>query len=238
MIKVPTGELKQRLERIKEMIEERDLDGLYITNTTTFKYLLDYYYIQTERPAALLIDKNADVYFFGPEMEKEHVFMQSPLVKESYGYPNYPGEKHPLKHFAEWTQKILKGNCLGTDNMSLYPEYWGFKGILPGELLKGMELVDMHRELYDMRKIKSPVEHELLRESSKWGNLAHRLLQRYTEPGRYDFEIASRASAEAAVAMMEAFGHDMTPGINYPPDISAGFRGQVGEHSFFPTRFQ
>ncbi|MEM0136128.1 MAG: Xaa-Pro peptidase family protein [Thermoplasmatales archaeon] len=234
MIRVPLEELKIRIDRIKQMMEKRKLDGLYITNTTTFKYLLDYYYIQTERPAAILIDKNADIFFLGPMLEKDHVLIQTPLVKESYGYPDYPGEKHPLKYFSEWINRILKGKRLGTDNMSLYPEYMGFRGISINTILPGFELIDLHRELYDMRKIKSPVEQDLLRESAKWGNLAHRLLQKYTEPGKYDFEIGARAATETGIILMETFGLDFKPAINYPLEIEAGFRGQVGEHSYYP----
>lgn len=234
MFKVPTEELKRRHQRIKEFMDKEKLDGLYITNTTTFKYLLDYYYIQTERPASILIDSNLDIYYFGPIMEREHIMLQTPFVKEAYSYPDYPGEKHPMKYFVEWIEQILKGRRLGTDSTGLYPEIWGFQGIPVKETLRGFDLVDAHRELYNMRKIKSPVEQELLRESSKWGNLAHRLLQKYTQPGKYDFEVGSKASTEAKVAAMDAFGRDSNPGITFPLEIHAGFRGQIGKHSYFP----
>ncbi len=234
MIQIPKSELVRRLERTKEIMDAKRLDALYITSTTTFKYLLDYYYIQTERPAAILLDKDLNVYFFGPEMERDHVHIQTPLVKEAFGYPDYPGEKHPMKLFGDWIEKLASGKRLGVDNMSLYPGVWGFKPLPAGEVLPGYDLIDVSDDLYNMRKIKSPVEQAMLRESSKWGNLAHSLLQKYTEPGKYDFEIGFRASSEASVAVMEAFGRDSSPPINYPLEIEAGFRGQVGEHSYYP----
>lgn len=234
MIRVSTGELRRRHARIGKVMETKSLDAVYITNTTTFKYLADYFYIQSERPAALLMDRNLDLYFFGPEMEREHVLLQCPSIKGSYGYPDYPGKKHPLKFFGEWIQEISKGKRIGADNVNLYSNYWGFQGIPVKEVLPGYELTDVATDIYSMRKIKSEEEQALMRESSKWGNLAHGLLQRYTEAGKYDFEVAFRATAEASVAAMDAFGKDYRPAINYPVAVHAGFRGQVGEHSYYP----
>lgn len=234
MIRVSTQELKRRQERIATLMEKKNLDAVYFTNTTTFKYLADYYYIQSERPAALLMDKNLDLYFFGPIMEKDHVLMQCPVIKESFGYPDYPGEKHPLRHFAEWIKEVTVGKNIGVDNPRLYPGFWGFKGLPVEELLPGYKLTDIASDIYDMRRIKSYEEQELMRESSKWGNLAHRLLQKYTVPGVYDFEISAKATAEASAAAMNAFGRDSKPPINFPVSVHAGFRGQVGEHSYYP----
>ena len=234
MIRVSLSELKGRLKKIGEIIVNKNLGGIYISNATTFKYIADYFYIPTERPAAFFIDRDLQLHFFGPELEKEHVLTQSPLIKDSYGYPDYPGVKHPLALFSDWISELSRGKRIGTDNKSLYGGVWGFKGLPPEEILKGFEMIDVSQEIYNFRKIKSNEEIELMRESSKWGNLAHRLLQEYTEPDRFDFEISSIASTEACVAAMNAFGMDVVPPINYPISIGAGFRGQVGEHTYFP----
>ena len=234
MFKVPNDELRRRLDKLGEIMEKNKLDGLYITNATTFKYLINYFYIQTERPAALLVDRNLDVYFLGPIMEEEHVLSQSNIIKGTMVYPDYPGESHPFKHFANSIHGIIKGKCLGVDNSRLYPEISGFRGIPPIEVLPNIKLVDLHRELYDMRKIKSPIEQELLRESSRWGNLAQALLQKYTEPGKYGFEVSSKATNEAKIAATEMFAKHSKPPLNYPLDIYARITGAVGPHSYHP----
>ncbi|MEM0135380.1 MAG: Xaa-Pro peptidase family protein [Thermoplasmatales archaeon] len=234
MIKLPQSEFTNRIEKLGELMDEKKLDAIYISNTTTFKYLADYYYIQTERPAAMLMDKNLDIHFFGPVMEKEHVLMQCPLIKDSLTYPDYPGEKHPLVYFAEWIKEFVKEGSLGTDNMNLYPGYWGFEPSFTMHSLSGIKLFNISKDIFEMRKIKSKNEQEIMRESSKWGNLAHSLLQKYTAPGLFDFDIESRASSQANLAAMYAFGRDFSPPINFPLSIHAGFRGQVGEHSYYP----
>lgn len=234
MIKLPQIEFKKRIEKLGAVMQEKNLNGIYVSNITTFKYLTDYYYIQTERPAAMLLDKNLEIHFFGPVMEKEHILMQCPLIKDSFGYPDYPGEKHPLTYFSEWIKEIVKDGSLGTDNLNLYPGYWGFKPPSSSKTLLNLKLVDVNNDIFEMRKIKSKNEQEIMRESSKWGNLAHSLLQKYTNPGMFDFEIESKASTEANLAAMYSFGRDIRPPINYPLSIHAGFRGQVGEHSYYP----
>ncbi len=234
MIHVSKKELNSRIERLGKLMESRKLGGIYISSTTTFKYLADYFYIETERPAAIFIDRDLNLHFFGPEMEEKHVLMQSPVITDSFGYPDYPGEKHPLRFFSEWIESLSKGKKIGTDNTNLYGSFWGFRPTVSGDILKGYELTDISQDIYAMRKIKSAEEIELMRESSKWGNLAHRLLQEYTQPGKFDFEISAQASVEANVQAMYAFGMDSRPNINYPLSIGAGFRGQVGEHSYYP----
>ena len=54
--------------------------------------------------------------------------------------------------------------------------------------------------------IKSEAEIALIRESVRWGNLAHRLLQRYTRVGVTETEVSQRASDEATFAMLDAIG--------------------------------
>lgn len=227
MIRISKGELKRRVEKLGKLMSEKDLDAIYISGTTSFKYFADYFYIATERPAAFLIDKNLDIHFFGPVMEKEHVLGQCPNIKDSYGYPDYPGDKHPLKYFGEWTKNIVKEKKIGVDNPSFYSSGWGFKPIPVDEIVKGFTILSISEDLYNMRKIKSDEEIEIMRESSKWGNLAHNLLQEYIEPGKFDFEISYKASSEANKMAMYAFGMDTRPSINSPMEIGAGFRGRL-----------
>jgi Xaa-Pro aminopeptidase len=79
--------------------------------------------------------------------------------------------------------------------------------------------------------VKSPAEIELIKESCRWGNLAHRLLQKYSKPGLSEIEITSRATTEATMAMIETLGPEYRP---HGSPATAFFRGQVGEISAFP----
>ena len=76
---------------------------------------------------------------------------------------------------------------------------------------------------------KSPAEVELIRESARWCEAAHRLLQRYSAPGATEAEASLRAGHEATLAMFAAIGH--TGQYASSDGVSAGYRGQIGLRS-------
>ena len=76
---------------------------------------------------------------------------------------------------------------------------------------------------------KSPAEVELIRESARWCEAAHRLLQQYSVPGATEAEVSLRAGHEATLAMLAAIGH--TGQQSSSDGVSAGYRGQIGLRS-------
>jgi Xaa-Pro dipeptidase len=82
--------------------------------------------------------------------------------------------------------------------------------------------------------VKSEAELALIRESSKWANLAHRLLQRYTSVGLTETEVTQRASDEATVAMLQALGPLYRAQNPIFRGATAGYRGQIGRGSAIP----
>jgi len=139
-----------------------------------------------------------------------------------------------MRLFAEWFGELHLDNAVvGYDSTPGYVSHWGYRGPNLTELLPNTKFVNVADDIYSMRIIKSEVEIELLRESAKWANLAHSLLQDYTAPGLYDYEISLRASLDASIMMKKALGPNYKPlRSEYP--AYAGFRGQVGEHGAYP----
>ena len=82
--------------------------------------------------------------------------------------------------------------------------------------------------------IKSDAEIALIRESAKWGNLAHVLLQRYTRPGLTETEVSQRASNEATLAMLDAIGPIYRSQSMFSDGAEAGYRGQIGRNAAIP----
>ena len=82
--------------------------------------------------------------------------------------------------------------------------------------------------------IKSEAEVALIRESIRWANLAHRLLQRYTRVGATETEVAQRASDEATYAMLDAIGEIYRAQSFVSSGAHAGYRGQIGRNSAIP----
>jgi Xaa-Pro aminopeptidase len=99
--------------------------------------------------------------------------------------------------------------------------------------LREAKFVDVKDLVPSMRLVKSEEETTLMKESAKWANLAHTLLQEYTAEGLWDVEVSLAASQEACAIMKKALGPDYEP-LRKSSPVSAGFRGQIGEMSAIP----
>lgn len=214
-------------------MDEQDVGCFLLTNGNWFSYFTGFFYLVTERPAAMAITADR-IDFFGPAMEQAHLKTQTALVDSVATYLDYPGETHPAKHFAKWLKELKAGTRVGTDGATSFSGYWGYKGPKWSELLPGVKFLPMGDALYPMRQLKSINEQRLIRESIRWGDVAHRLLQKYTGPGLYDFEIAARASLEASMRAKVSLGPRFKASRWGLVPVHAGFRGQVGDHSVYP----
>jgi Xaa-Pro dipeptidase len=77
---------------------------------------------------------------------------------------------------------------------------------------------------------KSASEIALIRESARWCEYAHRLLQEYSRPGATEAEASLRAGQEATLAMLQELG-EVGGLLSSADGVSAGYRGQIGLRS-------
>ena len=231
---ISESEYKLRIERARKQLRRRRLDALYLTNGTSMFYLTGYSFISTERPAALVIPLDGEITFIGPRLEEDHVPLETTLIKNVRTYVDYPGEKHPIEHFAAFLKEMrLDKKRIGTDNKAGALGMWGYRGPTLAKKLAEAKFTDASDLVPNMRQVKSAQEIELMRESAKWANLAMTLLQEYTEEDLWDVDVALAATHETSVIMKKALGSDYVPKRNIIP-VSAGFRGQIGEMSAIP----
>ncbi|MEM2249388.1 MAG: Xaa-Pro peptidase family protein [Candidatus Bathyarchaeia archaeon] len=170
----------------------------------------------------------------GPLLEKDHVPLKTRLIEEVKTYLDYPGEKHPIEHFAEFLREMgLANKRIGIDNKAGATGIWGYKGPPITRKLPEAKFVNMADLVPKMLLIKSPAEIALIKESSKWANLAVSLLQEYITEGAWGVEVALAASLDASGIMKKTLGTDFEPLRNIFP-VSASFRGQIGEMSAIP----
>ncbi len=232
---ISESEHKKRIEQVIKTLARRKLDALYLTSGVSFFYLTGYSYIPTERPAALVIPIDGEITFIGPLLEVDHIPLKTRLIKNIRTYYDYPGKIHPIDCFARFLKDMgLADRRIGTDNMAGAAGIWGYSGPPITKKLPKSKFVLSKEIVENMRLVKSEEEIELIKESAKWANLAHSLLQEYTAPGLWDFDVAAAASHEALVIMKRALGPDYETQRwgRYP--TSAGFRGQVGEMAAIP----
>jgi len=231
---ISESEYKRRLDRVRKVLAKRKIDALYLTNGTSMFYLTGYSFISTERPAALIIPVDGKITFIGPLLEKDHIPLKTRMVEDIKTYIDYPGERHPIEHFVDFLKELdLAKKRIGIDNKAGAAAMWGYKGPPITKKLKEAKFVDMKDLVPSMRLTKSQEEIALMKESAKWANLAHSLLQEYTTEGLWDVEVALAASYEASVIMKKTLGPNYEP-LRRSSPVGAGFRGQIGEMSAIP----
>ncbi len=222
----------RRLGDARRELERRDLNGLVLFNPIQIFYLTGFSFIATERPIAFVVAQERTALFL-PRLEEEHV-VEHAIVDQVVAYPEYPSDVHPMRRLADLLTELgLARGRLGADGEG-YPGVMGYRGSRLGEVLPGCTIQVVRDLIEDMIKIKSAEEVALIRESARWGNLAHAYLQEYTRPGAVESEVGLRASHDATAAMIRALGPEYRPLSWTFPGAHAGFRGQVGKQSAIP----
>ncbi len=222
-MRIAEGELAGRREKLATRAGELGLDGVVLFEPQYVHYYTGFFFIPTERPIAFALAADGRGGMLVPRLELEHA-QANTAVQEVAHYDEYPGERHPMEGLLDALG--VRGD-LGADHDG-YPWIFGYRGPGLGEWTHVADLVE------DQMAIKSPAEIELLRESCKWANLAHTLLQRYTRVGITETEVETRASNEATAAMLDAIGPVYRAQSPYYSGAMAGYRGQIGRNASIP----
>ncbi|MFP3953669.1 MAG: M24 family metallopeptidase [Candidatus Acetothermia bacterium] len=228
-IKLSEEELATHRDGIKKVMDEKNIDLLCLFSPRDIFYLTGLYLIQTERPAGLLFDGKYTTAFV-PTLEREHV-EELGGVDEIIAYGEYPGETHPVEQLAGVIES-RNVEKLGVDSDG-YTGGMGYQGPSLSEVLE-VEIEELPRMIEDIMQVKTAEEIELIEESCRWGNLAHRYLQDYTEPGKTENDISTQASLDASRVMLKTLGEEYYSPKGASLPASAGFRGQIGKGSAIP----
>jgi Xaa-Pro aminopeptidase len=212
--RVPASEFETRLAGVRERLAEEDADAAVWFGATSIEYLTGFDHIQTERPVALAVtDERVEVTV--PRLEVERV-EGNPRIDAVHHYFDYP-QGRPIEQVAG----MLDG--LGAE--SALADADGAPGVMGYEGPKLSEFVDVDTQAWvdRMRWAKSDVEVTLIRESARWGNLAHRYLADFAEPGAHPATVSQRASMEASRAMLDTLGEEYVARTRGDGPARAGF---------------
>ena len=226
-------ELAARRTRLLDALAREQAPGICLFSPLHILYLTDFAFIPTERPLALILNAGGATTLFVPRLEKEHAesFADANRV---VAYPEYPGDVHPMSHLQNLLIELgLARGTLAVDRDG-YAGGFGYRGPALSELLPQIRIVKIGDVLDRLMSVKSAEEIALLRESARWGQLAHELLQRYTAAGQTELEISERACREATEQMVATLGPAYRPHGWMSAGAYAGFRGQIGPHSAVP----
>ena len=228
---IKQSEYEERLAGLAEHLLERKLTGAVLFDPYYVLYYAGFAFAPTERPIAFVLNAEGRGGMLVPRLEREHA-QANASVDHVADYPEYPSETHPTESLRELLEQMEVTGSFGADQDG-YPWVLGYRGPTLTELT-GTTPERITGFVEDQMAVKSGAEIALIRESAKWGNLAHALLQRYTRPGLTETEVSWRAGAEATHAMLDAIGPIYRGQSLLFEGASAGYRGQIGRNAAIP----
>ncbi len=221
---------ERKKDKLLSELKEEGLDALCLFSPNFIYNLTGFPFIPTERPIAYLLEEDKESIVI-PRLEKEHLEQRELDFEKVITYPDYPGERHPMKFVEDMIEeKDFEKIAVDQDG---YASGYGYFGPSLSELIDA-EIEDIRLKLEKFFSVKEPEEIELIEESAKWANLGLKHLQEETEPGMSEIEVSMRASMKASEAMIKTVGDkfEQTSTGGFP--VYVGYRGQVGKGSALP----
>jgi Xaa-Pro aminopeptidase len=230
-IAITPEEHRARCDVLLGRAQAAGLSGVVLFDPTYVLYYTGFAFVPTERPIACVLAGDGTRALVVPRLEVEHAESRSTLDRVEH-YPEYPGDPRADDVLRATLADMSLAGTIGADQDG-YPWILGYRGPTLSEL-SGAKVVRVVEQIEAQIAIKSEAEIALIRESVRWGNLAHRLLQRYTRVGVTETEVSQRASDEATFAMLDAIGEIYRAQSAFSSGAHAGYRGQIGRNSAIP----
>lgn len=230
-LEISKTEFAARRARLLEHVKSRGMSGAVIFDNYYILYFTGFAFVPTERPIAFVLSGEGEPAMFVPRLEVEHAQAKTGFERVDH-YLEYPDDPHPMQILKKTFDDMGIRGSIAVDHDG-YPWILGYRGPALSETT-GARVERVTGSIEDLLMIKSDAEIALIRESCKWGNLAHHLLQAYTRPGLTETEVTQRAGNEATRAMLNAIGAIYQAQSPFSRGASAGYRGQIGRNAAIP----
>lgn len=228
---IQSEEYSARINQLLQKIQEDGLSGAVLFDNFYILYYTGFAFVPTERPIAFVLSSQGERAMFVPRLESEHAKSHS-VIQRVDSYLEYPYKPHPMEMLKEMLVDMNILGDIGADQDG-YPWILGYRGPDLSSLMNAT-VHKITAFIEDQMMIKSETEIALIRESVKWGHLAHVLLQRYTKPGLTETEVSQRASQEANLVMLDTIGPIYRMQSPFSEGAGAGYRGQIGRNAAIP----
>ncbi|PJF25475.1 MAG: aminopeptidase P family protein, partial [Phototrophicales bacterium] len=192
-LRISDAEFRARCNHLLEHLQINGYRGVVLFDRDYILYYTGFAFIPTERPMAFVMNSKGERGLFVPRLELEHA-KSNALIDRVDHYLEYPHSPHPMILLKAMLDDMGIVQTIAVDDDG-YPWILGYRGE-PLSKVTGAQIIHTRAFIEDQMMIKSAAEIALIRESCKWGNLAHVLLQRYTTVGATETEVSERASRE------------------------------------------
>lgn len=231
---MPECELLERRKKILTLISKEGAEAIVLFGSKGIHYLTGGTFIPTERPIVLVLKCDGETALLVPRLELEYASKQTKCINTIEYYTEYPGPKHPMVHLADLLKSMdLNNKCVVSDSDG-YGSYFGYVGPKISEVCHDIKLKLMPRLIEEIMKIKTPYEQALIKESARWANYAHTLLQEYTKAGLYELDVVNRANNDAMQVVVKTLGPEFSLAGWNTPLVRVHYRGQIGKNSYYP----
>ena len=227
LVGIPAAELEGRRERLLELVRAEGLSGYVLFDEHYIRYFTNFWFLSTERPVVFAQSAGGEMVVFVPEFEVERVRAETSFPVESY--PEYPGTEHPMPILGRILDGLGIRERIGADQDG-YPGILGYQGPALSAVANAT-ITPLATSIEAMLARKSEVEIALIRQSARWCEHAHRLLQEYSRPGATEAEASLRAGYEATLAFLQSVGDGYDGQLASADGVQAGYRGQIGRRS-------
>jgi Xaa-Pro aminopeptidase len=227
---ISADEHRARCDALLERVSG-DVSGVVLFDPYYVLYYAGFAFVPTERPIAFVVSADGTRALVVPRLEVEHAEARSTFDRVEH-YLEYPGDPRAEDVLERTLADLGLTGAIGADQDG-YPWILGYRGPTLAEL-SGAKVTRIAERIEAQMAVKSDAEVALIRESVRWANLAHRLLQRYTRVGATETEVSQRASDEATFAMLDAIGEVYRAQSFHGSGAHAGYRGQIGRNSAIP----
>jgi Xaa-Pro dipeptidase len=230
-VRITADEFGARREALATTLEERGLAGCVLFDPSRVLYYTGFHFIQTERPVAFALARDARAGMLVPRLELEHAQANAALTEIAH-YDEYPGKRHPFDALGELLGALGMRGALGADADG-YPWVFGYRGPTLSELA-GAPVAQVADAVEAQMAVKSGSELELLRVACRWAGVAHRLLQDATRVGVTETLAERQASEGATDRLLAELGDSWRPQSPWYSGVWAGYRGQIGRNAAIP----
>jgi Xaa-Pro aminopeptidase len=189
-------------------------------------YYAGFAFVPTERPIAFVLGPDGTRALVVPRLELEHAEARSTVDRVEH-YLEYPGDPSAELVFAKTVADMRLTGTIGADQDG-YPWILGYRGPALSELSGTASSASSKRSA--QLAVKSAPEVALIRRRAL-GNLAHRLLQRYTGSEHRDGSLAA-GERRGDVRVLDASGDLQRAG--WSRAARCDYRGQIGRNSAVP----
>ena len=213
-------EVESRKNKVVDYLNKKGFDAYIITNPYNIFYMLDYFFVSSERPVICMIDNEGNVSLAIPSLEEEEASSLK-SVDNLITYFEYPGtfnlDEYIINEFKSTNKKIqnIVFDSLSFDKYNFYSNYLN-KVLVDNYILK-------------IRETKSALEINYLKKAAEYADFIVGYGAENVEVGKSEIELLDQMTSATIAKMIKELDE-----IIYVPGGPAGGLIPSGERTSLP----